>query len=242
MEKWWIIEGVRNPAYINFAGSYWKYYPVALLAYVIVFLSFTLLESAGILPVGSIFLAITISLFTELILRFSGLYPRRLTRADITYIKNLLRALSRHIVKWAIPSREVPVVALLDNKLVLIVHYGRSGLELMVVKPLVHYTVRKCKPRIRIKKVYRNKVLGKEKGKGYLSAGLLEIIYPHLDIRNMCYESLAKAIKTPILLDYNKFYGEIVSKFEEYTSDLMLQEGGYRVYPSHRRYSHTRSS
>ena len=144
-----------------------------------------------------------------------------------------MRSLGNHVVRWSVPSMEIPVVAVLDNGLHLAVYYGSGSYHILVFKPVVNYGVYRCAPRARIKWV---KALSRDAVK----AGLAEAVYPHVDIAGSCYRSIIKAVSIPTAISYNRIY-DILEKFDDYTKNIVLERGSlHDLHPRHRRYPHTR--
>lgn len=210
MEKWWVIEGVRQPVYIGLEGR-GRGYGVLIVAVFI--LSLTLGEIAGFLPSGITILVSTILLILEGVLNLLTGYGRlKLGKTDTLYIQNLLKTLSTNISKWSIPSRNTPVVATTNRGVYIVLYYQRGILKTMIFKPVVYYGVKTGKPVTRIKKI---KSIEGKKLKDIEFIGVADIVFPHPEIKNMNYKVRAKTIVARQDINPHEI-NTIIEKFNEY--------------------------
>ncbi len=218
MEKWWIIEGVRSPTYINLEDERGRVRRTVYILYVLVIVALFLMESANILPLGITLLSITFSIVLEVVLRVLGITTRPLMKTDIMFIKNLLKTLNGRLVKWSIPARYVPVVSILDNGVHVIIHYKGAGPIILVFKPLMYYGVISSKPRVDIKwrEIYRDKLF---------YVGIADLTYPHVDVRGVNYRARVKALYLPLMVESNKLL-EIINSFDKYVEKTIVERGG----------------
>lgn len=213
MEKWWIIKGVKQPTYIGLLKKQERIFTTIFLTlYAIIVFIMSILEFLDILPTGFTLSFITTAFLFEV---FTKVFrKKKLVQLDIQYIRNILKILDGRIIKWCIPSYTIPVVAILDNGVHILVFYGAGGLELMLFKPIIYYRTFHGKPIVKYKwkKIVGNKNVKK---------GLIQLIYPHVDIKNTNYTIIAKSIHLKGGVENDKLL-DLVDNFEKYVANIQL--------------------
>ncbi len=185
MDEWWKIEGVPKPVYINIASEsrFWDIIVLLLL------LSIIISGVTGILPGCTSILATTLLLLVELFLRSSWNIRQR--RKDIMYIREILMNISEILVKWSIPHSNIPVVAVTNTGVYIIVFYIGDRIRVLIFKPIVYYRVVNGKPIVKLKLVMKNK---KKINNTNMELSILDIIFPHPEIKGMNYHIRGKTI------------------------------------------------
>ncbi len=211
MDKWWIIEGVKHPTYIGLKEPRKTISSLLYIVYALVILSLFILESMDVLPIGTTLSFVTSSVLLDVI--FKVVSKKKLTRIDAMYIRGLLKTLDGKIIRWSIPSHTIPVVGVLDNGVNLLLFYDNArGLVILLFKPLIYYRVLYGKPQVK----YKWKIIVKD---SEFRKGLLQLTYPHTDIRSINYIAIVKSIYLPAGIENNKLLN-IINNFEKYTEDI----------------------
>lgn len=227
LEKWWVIEGVKNPVYVGLTRKPRGYYGVASLVLILLILVAFFLESSGFVPSGLSLTIIMTSFLVEFLFRIFGWRRKILSKSDIVYIKNLVKILGKRIVKWCIPSYKIPLVLVLDNNVHLILFYKSYNLNIVLLKPIIYRGVVSGKPRLDLK--------WKERFRRdrFTRKGVCEIVFPHPEIPNVNYRASAKTIYFEIVIENNDLL-KMIDEFDKYFES----KGEQHVYPSNRRHTY----
>ncbi len=208
-DKWWVVEGVRNPAYIGLRDESRRFYGYILLIIMSIVLSILVLEIVKILPPGMTFIAFTLMFFIEFLLKITGFSSRKISHTDKLFIHNLLKTLGKKIIRWSIPSNNIPLIAVLDNGVYIVLFYRSNRFNMLLFKPIIHYTVVSGSPNITL-----NWKVKKTMDRRYVY-GVADIVYPHIDFKNMNYRGRVKAL-LPLYIVNGKELLRLIEGFDKY--------------------------